>query len=306
MSSPLSFFSEALVALVARTTRSTVTIHGMSTDLLQGGSGSGWLYDQAGHIVTNAHVVAGMTRNLRVQFAGLPGVPATIVGIDRTTDLAVLRVAQVPLERVALAVRVLPARLGEICLAIGSPLDFRESVSMGIISGTARQIDTGGGRLEEILQTDAAINPGNSGGPLIDAEGALIGVNVAKQNRADGIGFAIPAEIVADIVPELIAHGAIARGSLGITIAEAWSHDGTNQTAIAVQRVSAPESPFVVHDIIVAINDYPVTRRYDVRKQLDRASIGSELAVRVRRGADEIVVSVVVQHQPSETARPAS
>ncbi|MFM2031440.1 MAG: hypothetical protein RLZZ297_205 [Chloroflexota bacterium] len=298
MSSALRRLSDDLVDLVAAVTPSAVTIRGFSTDLLHGGSGSGWLYDSIGHIVTNAHVVAGMTRNLRVQFRGLPELPAAIVGLDAATDLAVIRVHAVPAGRIPLVVREAPARLGELCLAVGSPLDFRESVSLGIVSGTARQIDTGGGRLEEILQTDAAINPGNSGGPLVDAAGQIIGVNVAKSSRADGIGFAVPAEIVADIVPELIAHGAVARGTLGISIAETWSPDGATQTVITVQKVATSGSPFAVNDVIVTIDDYPVTRRYDVRKMLGRASIGRDLLIRVRRADSEISFAVRSQNVP--------
>lgn len=299
MSSALTHFSNDLVDLVAKTRARTVTIYGLSTDLLQGGNGSGWLYTTDGYIVTNAHVVAGMTRNLRVQFAGYPDIPAQIIGVDKVTDLAVVQVSQLPAGLTPLQVRPEPARLGEICLAIGSPLDFRQSVSLGIVSGTARQIDTGGGRMEEMLQTDAAINPGNSGGPLVDTTGCLIGVNVAKQARADNIGFAIPAEIVRDIVPELITHGAVARGSLGISIAEAWLDDGTPHPVIKVQRVSAPESPFAVDDVIVAMNDYPVTRRYDVRKHLGRSSIGNALTVRVRRAVTEVSFVVLVQEHLS-------
>lgn len=298
MSNALMQFSDELVALVEMVRQRTVTVSGMNVDLSNGGLGSGWLFDVHGHIVTNHHVVHGLVRDLRVQFAGRPAVPAYLVGSDAETDLAVVRcdITNLPLH--PLVLRPLPARLGELCLAVGSPLRFRESVSWGIVSGLSRQLPTEYGFIEESIQTDAAINPGNSGGPLVDCLGNVIGVNVAKHGDAENIGFAIAAEIVADVVPEIILHGAVARGTLGISINETWEDDGSAQQVIKVARIRVESSQFHVDDVIIAINDVPMRRRYDVRKALARHAIGSTLRVIVRRGAQSLLLDVPVLVRP--------
>jgi S1-C subfamily serine protease len=165
---------------------------------------------------------------------------------------------------------------------------------MGIVSGLARQLPNGDGFIEEILQTDAAINPGNSGGPLVDALGTVLGVNVARRSDADNIGFAIAAELVTDIVPELIAHGSILRGTMGISIAESWAPDGTERQVITVQKINTAQSLFQINDTILALDDQPVTRRYDVRKYLSRARIGTTITASILRGFTPLSIPVVV------------
>lgn len=294
MSNALLAFSDQLIATIERTRLATVTVSGMTTNLMGGGMGSGWLFDDMGHIVTNAHVVDGITRLLQVQFSGQKSLDATIVGVDRACDLAVLRCTSVDQSRRPMTVRAVPARLGEICITLGSPLRYRESVSMGIVSGLARQLPNGDGFIEEVLQTDAAINPGNSGGPLVDALGMVLGVNVARRSDADNIGFAIAAELVTDIVPELIAHGSILRGTMGISIAESWAPDGTERQVITVQKIKTAQSLFQINDIVLALDDQPVTRRYDVRKYLSRARIGTTITASILRGSTPLSIPVVV------------
>jgi len=277
MSNALLAFSDQLVATIERTRLATVTVSGMTTNLMGGGMGSGWLFDDMGHIVTNAHVVDGITRLLQVQFSGQKSLYATIVGVDRACDLAVLRCTSVDQSRRPITVRAVPARLGEICITLGSPLRYRESVSMGIVSGLARQLPNGDGFIEEVLQTDAAINPGNSGGPLVDALGMVLGVNVARRSDADNI-----------------AHGSILRGTMGISIAESWAPDGTERQVITVQKINTAQSLFQINDTILALDDQPVTRRYDVRKYLSRARIGSTITASILRGSTPLSIPVVV------------
>jgi S1-C subfamily serine protease len=276
-----------------------VTITGMNVALSNGSVGSGWMFDHHGHIVTNHHVVDGMSRDFNVQFAGRRAVSARVVGSDPESDLAVLVCDVMPAPPPPLAMRLLPARLGELCFAVGSPLRFRDSVSWGVISGLSRQLPTDYGFIEESIQTDAAINPGNSGGPLVDCQGRVIGVNVAKIGSAENIGFAIAAEIVADIVPELIAHGSVTRGTFGISITESWAEDGSEQQVIKVGRIRDTTTPFKLDDVIVSINDLPVRRRYDVRKALSRNSIGTSLRVGVRRNGEVVSLDVPVVLRPS-------
>jgi serine protease Do len=292
-------FSDELVALVDYVRESTVTITGMNVALSNGSVGSGWMVDHHGHIVTNHHVVDGMSRDFNVQFAGRRAVSARVLGSDPESDLAVLVCDVMPAPPPPLAMRLLPARLGELCFAVGSPLRFRDSVSWGVISGLSRQLPTDYGFIEESIQTDAAINPGNSGGPLVDCQGRVIGVNVAKIGSAENIGFAIAAEIVADIVPELIAHGSVARGTFGISITESWAEDGSEQQVIKVGRIRDTTTPFKLDDVIVSINDLPVRRRYDVRKALSRNSIGTSLRVGVRRNGEVVSLDVPVVLRPS-------
>lgn len=293
-------FSDELVGLVDLVRQSTVTIAGMDVALRGDMIGSGWVYSHQGHIVTNHHVVDGMARNLNVQFAGRRAIPARVIGTDPETDLAVLMCADGAPFPAPLEMRLLPARLGELCFAVGSPLRFRESVSMGVVSGLSRQIPTDYGDIEESIQTDAAINPGNSGGPLVDCQGKVIGVNVAKLGSADNIGFAIAAEIVAAVVPELINHGNVVRGHLGISISEAWRDDGSEQQVISVLRTSET-SPFQVGDVIRSINKLPVRRRYDVQKALRRDVVGSTLQVTVVRAGSDVNLVVPVTARPPRT-----
>lgn len=298
----LMHLSDELVGLVDVVRQSTVTITGMNVSLSNGSIGSGWVFDQHGHIVTNHHVVAGMSRDVKVQFAGRRAIAARVVGVDPESDLAVLACTEVSALPAPLPLRLLPARLGELCLAVGSPLRFRESVSWGIVSGLSRQLPTDYGFIEESIQTDAAINPGNSGGPLVDCMGKVIGVNVAKLGAADNIGFAIAAEIVADIVPELIAHGEVMRGTFGISISETWADDGSEQQVIRVGRIRESNTPFVLDDVIQTINDLPIRRRYDVRKALSRDAIGTTLRVVVRRNGKlvSLEVPVMLRQRPAK------
>lgn len=291
--SALAQFNQEFVALIDRARHSTAMVTGMTIDLAAGGSGSAWVYDDQGHLVTNYHVVADLKRNLRVHFAGKPPMPAQIVGVDPGCDLAVLRTIE-PVVLTALPVRTALPALGELCVAMGAPLRFSESVSFGIVSGLHRQIPVAETTIEEIIQTDAAINPGNSGGPLIDIAGHVIGVNIAKRGDADNIGFAICGEVVADVVPELITYGDVKRGTFGLTVGEELDPHGGEDPLIVVQRVRVEPSLFAVGDVIAHINHSPVRRRYDVRKALHRQAIGQQLCVGVLRAGVAIELHVPV------------
>jgi len=247
-----------------------------------------------GHVVTNYHVVKTLERNLTVQFVGRKAVSAQIVGVDPASDLAVLRCNSPIASPPPLPLRTTPVQLGEVCIAMGSPLRFRESISFGVVSGLSRQVPNDYGFIEESIQIDAAINPGNSGGPLIDWQGQVMGVNVAKYVDAENIGFAIAAEIVGDVIPEIIAHGAVLRGTLGISIGEHWADDGSDHQVITVQRIRNTPSPFEIGDVIERINSIPIIRRYDVRKVLRRDAIGTVLTVDVLRAGKNLQLAIPV------------
>ncbi len=282
----LSKLSAELSELVMQVRSSTVTISGMSADLSSGGSGSGWVFDRNGHVVTNNHVVEGLGATIRVKLSGKPECTATLVGTDPANDLAVLHVEG--LSAAPIPVRQGPALLGEMCVALGSPLGLRESASVGIISGLGRQLPTAnGGAIEEVIQTDASINPGNSGGPLVDVGAQLLGVNTAIRTDGQGIGFAVSGEVVLDIVPELIRFGGVHRASLGVSIASTWTHiDGSDRSVISVKRVNNASSPLQPDDVLVQVGNVSIRRRYDVRKALGRDAVGRTIPVKVSRNGE--------------------
>jgi S1-C subfamily serine protease len=208
------------------TTSETTTIDpffGFSQIQREHGLGSGFVYDKAGHIVTNDHVVHGAKR-IRVSFSNNDSMTATLVGADSTTDLAVLKV-----KASSRALTPLPlgdsdsVSVGDAVVAIGNPFGLDRTVTAGIVSAVGRPLTSeAGSRIEGAIQTDAAINSGNSGGPLINAEGRVIGVNTAIETGSSGatgnigIGFAVPVNTVKDAADELIAQGRVEHAFLGV------------------------------------------------------------------------------------------
>ena len=284
----LQGLSDELIALASWVVPSTVIVTGQTKDFDQA-SGSAWLYDE-GHLVTNHHVV----EHLEVVFVRFPGLRqerAELVGADPLTDLAVLRVVGVGGR--PLRMRELPARLGELCFAFGSPLgQYPESMSAGIVSGLRRRLHRPGRGIEDVLQIDAAINPGNSGGPLVDASGQVIGVNTAGHDNADNIGFAVPAATVALVAPELIEHGSVERASLGVSVVtRTVERDGQREQRLAVSNLRAECSgPFQVDDHILRVAGREVGSRGDLFAALRRELIEQDTEVEVWRDGRVTVV----------------
>jgi serine protease Do len=230
MSNALQAFNQELTALIRQVLPSTVTISGFSRDLSADSQGSGWIYGQE-LVVTNHHVVEGLADPLIVQSVGRGAMEGTVIGCDPDNDIALLRVPG--LAGRPLALETNPPELGELSIAIGSPNSYRESASLGIISGLSRQIRKPDGTvIEEMIQTDASVIPGNSGGPLVNIEGRVVGMNTL--GPAETVNMAVPAETIAHVVPELEAHSSILRASIGITIAmvQFSSDDGIRQAVI--------------------------------------------------------------------------
>lgn len=295
MHSVLEAFSCELADLVARALPSTVTISGETADLAGGGSGSGWVFDQAGHVVTNFHVIQELAGPIKVRPAGAPPLTGEVIGHDRETDLAVLRLVNLTLP--PLQLRIEPARLGELCVAIGSPLGLRESASVGIVSGLSRQSKHPDGFLmEEMLQTDASINPGNSGGPLLDARGCLLGVNTLGSGET--VNFAVPTEIVAVIVPELIRHGAIRRATLGVTVSAQWTPiNGEQQSMVQIRTVKHEDSPLRAGDVLLQIGSTPIRRRMDIKHALNRDCIDRPVRICVLREGASVNLDVIAKEK---------
>jgi S1-C subfamily serine protease len=264
------------------------------------GTGSGFVWDEHGHIVTNFHVIQGGER-FEVTLADRSSWPATPVGGAPEKDLAVLHI-----EAPALALRPIrigtshDLRVGQTVLAIGNPFGFDQTLTTGIISALGREIESlSRVPISDVIQTDAAINPGNSGGPLLDSVGRLIGVNTAIVSPSGGyagIGFAIPVDTVNWVVPDLIAYGSIRRPTIGIELAPAnvnrqlqgvlvlnvFEGSGADEAGIQPTRRDS-RGRVVLGDIIVAIDGQQVRSAEELRLRLEQRKAGDTVSVTVDR-----------------------
>jgi S1-C subfamily serine protease len=272
-------------------------------------SGTGSVWDQAGHIVTNNHVVEGANA-LAVRFASGQTGRATVVGTAPNYDLAVIRVTGVRLPPPIMVGESANLQVGQAAFAIGNPFGLDQSLTTGIISALKRRLPTSNGReLSNVIQTDAAINPGNSGGPLLDSAGRMIGVNtaiVSPSGTSAGIGFAIPVDTVNRIVPDLIKNGRVPTPGIGIIAAneEAATRLGV-QGVIIVRTV--PGSPAAraglrgvdtargeLGDVIVGVDGKTVHQLSDLTEELEQAGIGKTVQIEVDRGGSKRTVSLQV------------
>jgi len=288
----LAELSDELAALVERTVQSIVALTGRGRDF--SASGSGFVIDQEGHVVTNAHVVEELRSPLDAVLHGFGRQKAAVVGRDPICDLALLRLEQPP--PTWLALRREPARLGELCFGLGSPLGlYPESASLGVVSGLARTVPQKRRRpIFHAIQTDVAINPGNSGGPLVDARGEVLGVNQCIDARAASIGFAIPASTVRFVVDELKAFGKVERAALGVTVVRRPAVlDGGPLVGLAVTRVGEQAArELEVDDLILAVDGHPVSDTGDLYAVLTKELIDRPTNVEVLRDGARCQLSV--------------
>jgi serine protease Do len=280
--------SDELADLVATVMPSIVALSGSHGD--DSSSGSGFLIDDQGHAVTNFHVVDGLDNPLDAILHGGDHTPAAIVGTDAMTDLALVQVQNPPANHLTL--RELPARLGELCIGLGSPFGiYPESVAMGVVSGLARRIPQDPRpAIEHALQTDVAINPGNSGGPLVDVRGEVLGVNKGVDTRGTAIGFAIPAETVRWVVEEIKANGHVERAALGVTVVRRKVQvNGSSAWGLAVTRAKQEGADGLkVDDVILRFGTETVDEVADLYRILTRAAIDQDVNVHiVRAGAEQ-------------------
>jgi S1-C subfamily serine protease len=280
----LERLSSEIADLGARVVPATAIVTGQLKDFSDA-SGSGWLFNTS-HLVTNFHVVDGLTVPIRIRMPEHPEIEVRLAGSDPLTDLAVLELPGPVTE--GLRLRAEPARLGELCFAFGSPLgEYPESMTMGVITGLRRRLMSPGGRMiEDVLQTDAAITHGNSGGPLTDASGLVLGVNSAVDVRTSNIGFAVPATVVADVVTELLEHHEVARPSLGLSVVPAIINtNGRQQEGLRVLAVRADSAgSFQPGDVLLNIGGHEVHTRGDLLRVLRRDLINKVVQVQVLRG----------------------
>ncbi len=282
------------------------------------GSGSGFLWDDQGHVVTNFHVVEGADA-ARVTLADHTTWEAKLVGAAPEKDLAVLRI-DVPVERL----RPLPMgsasdlQVGQHVFAIGNPFGFDHTLTTGVISALGREIDSAARLpIRDVIQTDAAINPGNSGGPLLDSSGRLIGVNTAIYSPSGayaGIGFAIPVDTIQWVVPDLITHGRVMRPSLGVQLASAQVARQLDVDGALILEVMPKSSAaraglrptrrdqaghLILGDVITAIDGEPVHSSADVLLLLEQREGGESVRLTVNRAGTEREVTVTLQRPSS-------
>jgi len=275
------------------------------------GAGSGFVWDQAGHVVTNAHVVAGARRVL-VRLDTGEAIAAKVLGAAADYDLAVLELAEsrtrfqpIPIGSSA------DLRVGQMVLAIGNPFGLSRTLTTGVISALDRSLPTGEGRvIEDVIQTDAAINPGNSGGPLLDSAGRLIGVNTAilsGSGGSAGIGFAVPVDTVNRVVPELIRRGRVPRPGFGIEVTDDAFAARLGIDGVIVARVisGSPAAAAGLRgfdpdarrlgDVIVALDGTRVRNPAELSRALAAAGIGATVRLQVARDGEvrEVDVEVV-------------
>jgi S1-C subfamily serine protease len=293
-------------------------------------TGSGFVLDRSGTIVTNAHVVDG-ARRVTVRFGSDKSVPAKVLGADRSTDLAVLKI-----DPKGLRLRALPlgsykdVQVGDPVIAIGNPFGLDRTLTTGVVSAKQRQIHgLNGFSIDNVIQTDAAINPGNSGGPLLDAAGQVIGINsqieTGGSSRGNvGIGFAIPIDTAKRIIPQLERKGSVQAGYLGLDALTIDSSLSALNLPVSrgalVQQVTpgGPADKAGIHggdvqaqlngsavqlggDIITAVGGKAIGSSDDLASLIGSSKPGSTVKITILRGAKKKVVEVKLGNRPQQT-----
>lgn len=278
------------------------------------GTGTGFIWDDQGHVVTNYHVIRNADA-AEISLADNTTWQARLVGYEPDKDLAVLKI-----EAPKSHLKPLPIgesanlEVGQKVFAIGNPFGFDRTLTTGVIGGLGREITSVSGRpIEGVIQTDAAINPGNSGGPLLDSAGRLIGVNTAiysPSGTSAGIGFAVPVDIVNQFVPELIRNGRVERAGLGISpapdaLAKSFGieqgvligsviEDGAAAQA-GVRASQTSRGKLYLGDILLAIDDRPINSTNDLFKVLDGRRVGEDVTLTLLRDGEKISVKAKLQ-----------
>ncbi|WP_423246429.1 S1C family serine protease [Methylococcus sp. ANG] len=281
------------------------------------GTGSGFIWDEAGHVVTNYHVVEGAS-GATVKLADGRDYKAALVGASKAHDLAVLRIDVGVGALIPVPIGVShDLKVGQKVFAIGNPFGLDWSLTTGIVSALDRSLtEETGVTIEHLIQTDAAINPGNSGGPLLDSAGRLVGINTAIYSPSgafSGVGFAVPVDTVNRVVPQLIGRGQYIRPALGIAVDEGLNQRAVQRlgiTGVLVLKVnpgSAAEAAglrgatllsdgrLIPGDIILAVEGRPVDSVGKLSALLDDYQIGQKVRLSVRRGETEMDVAVQLQ-----------
>ena len=307
-SAPLDAYSAAVVGAVERVGPAVVSVYTGGAEeaaRARGGAGSGVVVTPDGYLLTNEHVVQRV-EEARVAFVDGRTVTAVVAGRDPATDLAVLRAqaAALPYAQLASEQRL---RAGQLVVAVGNPYGFESTVSAGVVSALGRSLRSRQGRLiEGIVQHTAALNPGNSGGPLVDALGAVTGINTAIIPMAQGIGFAIPAATAQWVLTQILTQGRVRRAWLGIAARDrpldlrlVRALDLRSRRAVEIlsrdREGPAAESDLQPGDLIVGVNDQPVDGIDTLHRLVGGVPPGTEIALTVVRRTRRLTVPLTAR-----------
>ena len=305
----ISIFNSAAPSVVYIFTENAVTGF-FGVRQVRQGAGSGFLWDRNGHVVTNFHVIEG-ARRIQARLDSGEAIDATYVGGASDYDLAVIRLRSPPDDIQPIPVGTSSnLQVGQAVFAIGNPFGLSRTLTTGVISALDRRLPTAVGReVVGVIQTDAAINPGNSGGPLIDSAGLLIGVNTAiisESGSSAGIGFAVPVDVVNEVVPQLITKGKVPRPGIGIVVLDDETAAGLGVVGVVIDRVvSGSEAERaglegidyrrrLLGDVIIAVDGKSVANMDDFIRILRLFEIGRTVTIEVQRGEQVREVEVTI------------
>ena len=274
------------------------------------GLGSGVIIDKRGLVLTNFHVVKGADEIL-IRLSDKREYRGQIMGTDPKTDLAVVKFQPDHEVTVATLGNSDALRVGEWAIAIGNPFGLDQTVTVGVISATGRS-DVGIATYENFIQTDASINPGNSGGPLVNLKGQVIGVNTAIVAAGQGIGFAIPINMVKRVVDQLVDKGKVVRGWLGVALqplsldlAQSLGLDGTNGAVVGSTITGSPAAQAGLEqgDVIVAFDKVPVEDYRHVQRLVAESRVGKSVTLQIVRKKQKMDVTVMIAEVPEDVGR---
>lgn len=280
--------------------------------LVQQGTGTGFVVSEDGHILTNHHVIRDAD-SLRVKLASGKSFEATVVGADPKTDLALLKVDGAEGLTPARLGMSSSLRVGNWVVAAGNPFGLSSTITSGIVSAIGRT-QVGIVDYENVIQTDAAINPGNSGGPLVNLKGEVVGVNTAIMTRTGGymgVGLAIPIDMAKSVMDDLIEHGRVVRGWLGVNIqnlndglAKSFGADSTQGALVSdvVENTPAHRAGLQRGDIVLRLDDRVVKNVTDLRLQVARTDPGTDVSIEVLRSGEREAIRVTIGELPEEQA----
>jgi S1-C subfamily serine protease len=318
----LDAYSRAVTGAVGRVSPSVVNIevHQAAGRTRSGearerrGGGSGFVFTPDGLILTNSHVVHD-ARRIEVTLADGRRMPATAIGDDPASDLAVIRIEQARVDRPGLTAAALGdsqrLRVGQLVVAIGNPYGFQSTVTAGVVSALGRSLRSYSGRLiDDVIQTDAALNPGNSGGPLVDSAGRVVGVNTATILPAQGICFAIGINTAKFVASRLLRDGRIRRSFIGVSAQTVPVHrrvvrfyDLPKETGVVVLsvEVKSPAQRAGVRegDVIVALEGHPVAGVDDLHRVLTDVRVGVSCSLTVLRRTEKLELKIVPEEANS-------
>ena len=308
------FDEERVIKAVEKLSPSVVnvsTVHMVQYDMFHTvpikGIGSGIIFSPDGYVMTNYHVTEG-TRHVDVFLIDGKKQTGTVIGVDPTTDLSVIKLKCDRCDAAELADSD-RLRTGQIALAIGNPFGLAggPAVTVGVVSALHRSVPSERGLIEDLIQTDASINPGNSGGPLADSEGRVFGVNTAIIPFAQGIGFAIPINLAKEIAGELIEHGKVVRPWLGVSttditpeLAEYYAFSTKEGALVIWIAANGPAHKAGIRpgDIIIEVEGKRVKSMEDVRKLIGKKKVGSTIGLKILRADQELAIDLKLGEVP--------